>query len=105
MDKSTEKSSIYNDLESMDTITLLTNINKEDQKVAQVVQKELKKIEAVIDSIYQNMSLGGRLFYIGAGTSGRLGIVDASCNQVTFIYLLKMEVIVFLLLAARGVTR
>lgn len=84
MDKSTEKSSIYNDLESMDTLTLLTNINKEDQKVAQAVEKELKKIEALVDSVYQNMILGGRLFYIGAGTSGRLGIVDASECPPTF---------------------
>jgi len=84
MDKSTEKSSIYNDLESMDTLTLLTNINKEDQKVAQAVEKELKKIEALVDSVYKNMILGGRLFYIGAGTSGRLGIVDASECPPTF---------------------
>ena len=74
----TESSSNYNDLEKQDVITLLQQINKEDQTVALAVQKELQSIENLIEKIVAQMKKGGRLFYIGAGTSGRLGILDAS---------------------------
>lgn len=57
---------------------LLNNINKEDQTVAQAVAKVIPQIEALVTQITTKMSDGGRLFYIGAGTSGRLGVVDAS---------------------------
>jgi N-acetylmuramic acid 6-phosphate etherase len=82
--KTTESSSNYNDLEKMSVIDLLTNINQEDQTVPLAVKKELSKIEALVAAIIQRMKEGGRLFYIGAGTSGRLGIVDASECPPTF---------------------
>lgn len=82
--KTTESSSIYNDLDKMSTIELLTNINNEDKKVALAIEKILPNIENFINSAYERMKVGGRLFYIGAGTSGRLGIVDASECPPTF---------------------
>ena len=78
MERVTEKSSKYNHLESMSTIDLLTNINREDQSVPLAIAKVLPSIEKLIEAIVERMKIGGRLFYIGAGTSGRLGIVDAS---------------------------
>jgi N-acetylmuramic acid 6-phosphate etherase len=74
----TEQSSKYNDLEKMDTLKLLTSINREDQTVALVVNKAIPNIHKLVDVIVSNMKKGGRLFYIGAGTSGRLGVLDAS---------------------------
>lgn len=74
----TESSSHYNDLERMSVSDLLTNINKEDQTVALAVKKVIPKIEKLVTVIVSKMKAGGRLFYIGAGTSGRLGILDAS---------------------------
>ncbi|MEX2594600.1 MAG: N-acetylmuramic acid 6-phosphate etherase [Anditalea sp.] len=74
----TESSSFYDHLESMSTRELITNINKEDQSVALAVENSLPQIEALIEAIVPAMQKGGRLFYIGAGTSGRLGILDAS---------------------------
>ena len=74
----TESSSYYNHLEQMSVLELLTNINKEDQTVPLAVQKALPQIEALIAQMVPRMKEGGRLFYIGAGTSGRLAIVDAS---------------------------
>ena len=62
----------------------LSNINQEDQKVALVVQEQLPAISVLVDAVYGKMKDGGRLFYIGAGTSGRLGIVDASECPPTF---------------------
>lgn len=84
MQKITESESNYNHLELMSTHDLLTNINHEDQKVALAVEKEIPTIEAFVDAAFQRMEKGGRLFYIGAGTSGRLGIVDASECPPTF---------------------
>jgi N-acetylmuramic acid 6-phosphate etherase len=68
----------------MSTHELLTNINNEDKTVPLAIEKVIAKIEIVIDKIVEKMKLGGRLFYIGAGTSGRLGIVDASECPPTF---------------------
>lgn len=68
----------------MSTLDLLTNINREDQTVAHSVQKEIPAIEAFVQACSERMSAGGRLFYLGAGTSGRLGIVDASECPPTF---------------------
>jgi len=84
MKKSTERSSNYNDIQKMDTQSILENINKEDKLVALAVQKEISKIEKLVDAIYPKMKEGGRLFYMGAGTSGRLGVVDASECPPTF---------------------
>lgn len=75
---STESESRYNHLEEMSTVELLGNINREDKTVAEVIEAEIPKIAALSDAIASRMDEGGRLFYIGAGTSGRLGVVDAS---------------------------
>ncbi|WP_282016990.1 N-acetylmuramic acid 6-phosphate etherase [Salegentibacter mishustinae] len=80
----TEKTSKYNNLEKMSTSTLLHNINKEDKTVPESVEKELPAIEKLVDAIVPKMEAGGRLFYIGAGTSGRLGVLDASECPPTF---------------------
>lgn len=80
----TESSSNHNDLDKMSTKELLTNINKEDQTVALAVEKIIPQIEAFVNACFLRMKNGGRLFYIGAGTSGRLGIVDASECPPTF---------------------
>ena len=84
MKKITESSSNYEHLEKMSTQELLANINKEDQCVALAVEKEILSITSFIDACFERMKNGGRLFYIGAGTSGRLGIVDASECPPTF---------------------
>jgi N-acetylmuramic acid 6-phosphate etherase len=82
--KITEKSSNYNDLENKTVKDLISIINKEDQSVAKSVSKNLDKIEKLINNIEPRLHKGGRLFYIGAGTSGRLGILDASECPPTF---------------------
>lgn len=80
----TERDSNYDHLEKMSTSELLSNINKEDQTVAENVQKSLPSIEKLVDQIVPKIDKGGRLFYIGAGTSGRLGVLDASECPPTF---------------------
>ncbi len=80
----TEKESNYNNLETMSSKELLENINAEDKKVAFAVEAQIPNIEKLVDAIVSKMKLGGRLFYIGAGTSGRLGILDASECPPTF---------------------
>lgn len=76
--KVTEQSSLYNNLEKKTVEEILTEINSEDQKVAIAVQKTIPDIEKLVTGIVERMKKGGRLFYIGAGTSGRLGVLDAS---------------------------
>ncbi len=76
--KITETESPYRDLEQMPVHELLEKINQEDQKVALAVQQELPKIEELVSLILERMKQGGRIFYLGAGTSGRLGVLDAS---------------------------
>lgn len=75
---STESSSNYHDLEHMSVRELLQGINKEDTTVALAVQAVIPQIERLVSVVVEKMNAGGRLFYIGAGTSGRLGVVDAS---------------------------
>ena len=65
-------------IDEMSTMDILTTINNEDQKVAFAVKDVLPQISDAVDCIYQQMSQGGKLIYIGAGTSGRLGVLDAS---------------------------
>jgi N-acetylmuramic acid 6-phosphate etherase len=74
----TESSSHYQDLEKMSVHDLLVNINKEDKSVPHAIEKSLAPIEKLVNAIVEKMRQGGRLFYIGAGTSGRLGVLDAS---------------------------
>ena len=82
--KTTEKNSLYNNLEFKSTREILSDINQEDKAVAYIVEKIIPEIETLIDSIYERLKNGGRLFYIGSGTSGRLGILDASECPPTF---------------------
>ena len=80
----TESTSNYRHLEKMSIKELLTNMNKEDQTVPQAVAKAIPQVEALVAAVVEKMKKGGRLFYIGAGTSGRLGVVDASECPPTF---------------------
>ncbi len=84
MTRITEKDSLYRHLEKMSTKEILTHINQEDQAVPLKVTKCIPSIERLVDDIVVRMIDGGRLFYIGAGTSGRLGILDASECPPTF---------------------
>lgn len=81
---STEATSHYDNLEKMSVRQLLEGINNEDKTVPYAVEKEIPKIEALVHQIVPRMKRGGRIFYIGAGTSGRLGVVDASECPPTF---------------------
>ena len=76
--KITEQNSLYNDLERKSVRALLEDINTEDQKVALAVRETIPKIEELVLQIVPRMKQGGRIFYLGAGTSGRLGVLDAS---------------------------
>ncbi len=84
MEKITESNSLYDGLEKMSVKDLLFNINREDKKVAYAVQEIIPQIEAFVTACVERMRKGGRLFYLGAGTSGRLGVVDASECPPTF---------------------
>ena len=83
-DKITEQPSRYDHLEQMSVTELLQHINEEDALVAEAVGRALPQIRAVVEAIEPRMKRGGRLFYIGAGTSGRLGVLDASELPPTF---------------------
>lgn len=83
-EKTTEKESHYNHLEKMSIKEIISNINNEDKTVPLAVEKSLPQIQALIEQIVIKLKEGGRLFYIGAGTSGRLGILDASECPPTF---------------------
>ena len=82
--RTTEAESIYNELEKMTINELLLNINKEDTIIPSAIKKAIPQIESLINVLVDKMLMGGRLFYIGAGTSGRLGVVDASECPPTF---------------------
>lgn len=82
--KITEQPSLYDDLEKKSVHELLVDINKEDQKVALAVEKAIPAIEKLVSQIVPRMEQGGRIFYMGAGTSGRLGVLDASEIPPTF---------------------
>ena len=82
--KITEQPSHYDHLERMSVAELLQHINDEDALVAEAVRKVLPQIEALVEAIEPRMKRGGRLFYVGAGTSGRLGVLDASELPPTF---------------------
>lgn len=80
----TESSSHYDRLEEMSTAELLANINREDKTVPFAVERALPQLEELVEAAVERLGKGGRLFYMGAGTSGRLGIVDASECPPTF---------------------
>ncbi len=83
-DKITEKPSNYDHLENKSVRELLADINREDHLVPDAVEKALPQIEAFVNAVEPHMKKGGRLFYLGAGTSGRLGVLDASELPPTF---------------------
>ncbi len=83
-EKITEKESKYNDLEKKSIHELLVAINNEDKTVPYAVEKAIPQIEKLTEAVVEKLKKGGRLFYIGAGTSGRLGVVDASELPPTF---------------------
>ena len=82
--KITESDSEYNNLEKMSFRELLESINREDHKVPEAIKKAIPEIEKLAEAVFEKLSAGGRLFYLGAGTSGRLAIVDASECPPTF---------------------
>ncbi len=82
--KISEQPSLYNDLEKKSVHDILTEINTEDHKVADAVQRAIPQIEKLVTGIVPRMKRGGRIFYMGAGTSGRLGVLDASEIPPTF---------------------
>lgn len=82
--KISEQPSLYTDLEKKSVAEILADINAEDQKVAVAVQKAIPQIEKLVSLIVPRMQQGGRIFYMGAGTSGRLGVLDASEVPPTF---------------------
>ena len=77
-DRITEQSSLYNDLEKKSVEDIVTEINQEDHRIADAVQATLPQVSSFISETLPRMKRGGRLFYLGAGTSGRLGVLDAS---------------------------
>ena len=80
----TEQNSHYSNLEKMSVKEILNGINAEDKKVAEIIDEQIPQIEKITKAIVSKMKLGGRLFYIGAGTSGRIGVLDASECPPTF---------------------
>jgi len=80
----TEQESRYNDIDQMSVLEILKGINAEDKSVPLAVEKSIPQIEKLASAVSDRMRSGGRLFYIGAGTSGRLGVVDASECPPTF---------------------
>lgn len=77
-EKITEQPSLYRHLEQMPVAEILEHINEEDQKVALAVREVLPQIESLVNATVKKLEVGGRIFYLGAGTSGRLGVLDAS---------------------------
>lgn len=82
--KTTESDSRHDNIDKMQTLQILEGINQEDHLVPQAIAKVIPAIESAVDHIVEKMKAGGRLFYLGAGTSGRLGVVDASELPPTF---------------------
>ncbi len=82
--KITEQDSLYDALENQSVSTLLQNIHKEDKTITEAIEKVLPNVEELINKVVRSLKNGGRLFYIGAGTSGRLGVLDASECLPTF---------------------
>ena len=83
-DKITEQSSRFDHLEQMSVSDLLRHINEEDAEVSEAVRQAIPQIQPFVEAVEKRMKRGGRLFYIGAGTSGRLGVLDASELPPTF---------------------
>ncbi len=103
LNKITEQSSHYSDLDKMATGDLLRGINAEDKAVPLAVEKCLPQIEKFVDLLVERMKKGGRLFYLGAGTSGRLGILDAS--EIPPTYGAPFDLVIGLIAGGDGAIR
>src|SRR6516225_5760962 len=101
--KITEQSSDYRYLDKMSIHDLLTNMNNEDKKVPVAVEKAIPQIEKLVAAITDKMLAGGRLFYIGAGTSGRLGVLDAS--EIPPTYGMPFDLIIGIIAGGEGAIR
>ncbi len=101
--KITESPSLYDHLEQLDTRTLLQYINQEDQKIPQAVAQVIPQITKLVELLEERFYQGGRLFYIGAGTSGRLGILDAS--EIPPTYGMPHERVIGLIAGGDGAIR
>jgi N-acetylmuramic acid 6-phosphate etherase len=102
-EKITEEPSHYNDLEKMSVLDILRGINREDKTVAEAVEKAIPRIEELTTVIADKMLAGGRLFYIGAGTSGRLGVLDAS--EIPPTYGMPFDLIIGLIAGGENAIR
>lgn len=103
INKVTEQASNYNNLDKMPTREILENMNKEDKNVPLAVEKCIPQIEELVDGIVERMKKGGRLFYLGAGTSGRLGILDAS--EIPPTYGAPFDLVIGLIAGGDGAIR
>ncbi len=101
--KVTEQASNYKDLDKMPTREILENMNKEDRNVPLAVEKCIPQIEELVEGIVERMKKGGRLFYLGAGTSGRLGILDAS--EIPPTYGAPFDLVIGLIAGGDGAIR
>src|SRR6202000_2993402 len=102
-EKVTEEESRYHDLEMMSIRDILTNINREDQTVPAAVAKVIPQIGQLVAAVTDKMLAGGRLFYIGAGTSGRLGVLDAS--EIPPTYGMPFDLIIGIIAGGEGAIR
>lgn len=101
--KVTEQSSRYENLDKMPTREILENMNREDHNVPEAVEKCIPQIELLVDGLVERMKKGGRLFYLGAGTSGRLGILDAS--EIPPTYGAPFDLVIGLIAGGDGAIR
>ena len=101
--KVTEQASNYKDLDKMPTREILENMNKEDRNVPLAVEKCIPQITELVEGIVERMKKGGRLFYLGAGTSGRLGILDAS--EIPPTYGAPFDLVIGLIAGGDGAIR
>ena len=99
----TEQASNYSDLDKMTTGELLRGMNSEDKTVPYAVEKTLPQVEKFVDLLVERMKKGGRLFYLGAGTSGRLGILDAS--EIPPTYGAPFDLVIGLIAGGDGAIR
>lgn len=99
----TEQSSLYDNLEDMSSTDILESINREDQKVALAVREVIPRIVTLVDALIPRFEQGGRLFYMGAGTSGRLGVLDAS--EIPPTYGMPPERVIGLIAGGDGALR
>ena len=99
----TEQASVYDDLQQMSVHDILTGINREDARVHEAVRQTIPVMEQLVERIVERMQRGGRIFYIGAGTSGRLGVTDAS--ELPPTYGVPFDLVIGLIAGGDGALR